>query len=423
MNSKTKTRPALTEGARPASNGSLAALLARSSRIERDSLTRPAFQERSSLPSLHTIGVDGQDHINISASAQSELGKLLSIRSMIPFTYDAFGHFTSIEGFQFFIRSKTLDDVYRDLSPARARMRAEKEPVQSRVKHQRALVLDAMHQRIVQLDALREAFVREELPFDLYIVNGDGARMRPANTEWLVEGLTKIRRALQRGHTPLYLEYLDGDHTKTTSSMSVKQKLAYQRHLLRQRFLDETSLAKLEEREEREILEAETRERIAREHRAAEKAAAALPEGAEPIEGLHLTTDVAVEVPPNDNRPVVVEQMDPTTLVRTSCVGYDRMGHYADGRTEVLEAWSDHCGWNSLTVNATIAADPIKATTCVGVDKWFELLSGRKILAVHNAEDCGFKTTEAATDLPAAADAAEEAVDVIEDEQGPAPIV
>ena len=58
---------------------------------------------------------DGVDHINIWESAETQLGRSLSLGYRIPFVHNIFGRFCSIRTYWLFIRSVNKEDAIRYL--------------------------------------------------------------------------------------------------------------------------------------------------------------------------------------------------------------------------------------------------------------------------------------------------------------------
>ena len=61
---------------------------------------------------VNTLKKDGQDHINISQNAVTDLGLSLNPEIAIDFEHPVFGKFNSLTGFWYFLKSKERDDSH-----------------------------------------------------------------------------------------------------------------------------------------------------------------------------------------------------------------------------------------------------------------------------------------------------------------------
>lgn len=155
---------------------------------------------RSNLPNLDRIGDDGYDHINIWENGITELGKVLSHTSDIPFTHSVYGKFRSVEGFWHYIRSVSRDDRCRMYYGNRARMFGKSLESQQ-VDNFREIIMDANWQKIRSYPLLMKEIELSDQPFDSYYYMGE-TRARAASAFWMIEGFEEIRTAIKNNRNP-----------------------------------------------------------------------------------------------------------------------------------------------------------------------------------------------------------------------------
>lgn len=150
------------------------------------------------LETLDSIGVEGDDHINMDMSSQLLLGKALDLVTPLPFTDPVLGKFTSIEGFRCYIIHRPLSDEFRNGDVAHLR-KARKGLTPTSIQHYKALIMHSIYYRIEQCIPLKEAFIDSTLPFDCYGVDKSGGKYRRHHTGWLVPFVTILRQKYQSG--------------------------------------------------------------------------------------------------------------------------------------------------------------------------------------------------------------------------------
>jgi len=165
------------------------------------------IKDPSSSPML--LGKDGEDHINIWESGDTELGQLLSHRSRIPLRHNIFGKFVNIESFWHYIRSKERDDRIRTMGGQKLHAFAKK-LTDCRVVNFKAIIMDANWQRVSSNLDLVTNICDSSLPFDCYYVNRhSGVRVRPTFFKWFIQGYEEIRKALKESREPNFQFLLD----------------------------------------------------------------------------------------------------------------------------------------------------------------------------------------------------------------------
>lgn len=172
----------------------------------------PSFvRSASKLRPLNEIGADGVGHINMWYKGKTDLGKALSLDIDLPFTHPVFGRFTCLKGFWHYVVSKSHDDAYRDLTGGDLRKYANKDESR-KVLNFRAAILQACWIRIKSYSVIADSLKASTLPLDSYYrFNGvdSGVPIRDKTTEWFVEGMELIRKALKDGVEPDFTRFMN----------------------------------------------------------------------------------------------------------------------------------------------------------------------------------------------------------------------
>lgn len=160
-------------------------------------------EDKSTLPPVEQVGIDGMDHINIWEKGSTELGVALSHMADLPFTHEVYGKFRSIEGFWHYIRSINRDDRTRMMAGYKAKKFGDTLESQ-RVDDFKAIIMDANWQKIKQYPPIVDEIKNSTLPFDIYYLfnNDENVRIRPASAFWLLDGFNVIRDAIKEGKVP-----------------------------------------------------------------------------------------------------------------------------------------------------------------------------------------------------------------------------
>lgn len=157
----------------------------------------------------NTRGADGEDHINISPYAATELGRAISNEVAVDVRHKIFGKFRSVTGFWYYIKSKERDDRCRQLI-AKGLKDFTKGLTLSEVKNFRAIILDTVWMKVEQYPAIREALRESTLPFECYFEDRNtGLRQRPNYFSWFLDGMNEIRSAIQEDRLPDLERFLD----------------------------------------------------------------------------------------------------------------------------------------------------------------------------------------------------------------------
>ena len=173
--------------------------------------------QKTNMPELTEIGLDGVDHVNVWEYAQTNLGKALNTLADLPFVHDAHGQFKSIEGFWFYIRCIAPDEKLREVKGTPARkycQKLEADPSKlQRVPNFRRIIADACWQKITAYPVLAEELKSLTIPLDGYFVRNEktqvdgvekevGVRVRVTSSIWVIPALQEIRLALQENRKP-----------------------------------------------------------------------------------------------------------------------------------------------------------------------------------------------------------------------------
>lgn len=184
-------------------------------------------EDKSALPPVEQVGIDGVDHINIWEKGSTELGVALSHMADLPFTHETYGKFRSIEGFWHYIRSVTRDDRTRMMAGYKAKKFGDTLESQ-RIDDFKAIIVDANWQKIKQYPPIIEEIKNSTLPFDIYYLfnNDENVRIRPASAFWLLDGFNVIRQAIKENKEPdfTFLKDKQSNFKKSTERNKSRSK-------------------------------------------------------------------------------------------------------------------------------------------------------------------------------------------------------
>lgn len=180
----------------------------------------------SVMPSLLRIGRDGENHVNIYAYGETDLGVMLSIDAVLPFVHEDFGSFNTIEGLRLWLHSVDNDNAFRTLDGVAAR-RYSKKIQQSRYVPNLAFhVLTATWNKIKQNTRLLEKIKNNILNYDCYYYtkpagnkSGDAnslIRMRPSYAPWFIDGMKVISDAIKAEKEPDLSYFIDNKEEMNT---------------------------------------------------------------------------------------------------------------------------------------------------------------------------------------------------------------
>lgn len=140
---------------------------------------------------------DGVTHINVYSKGRTELGQLLSNFSETPFKHEKYGHFASMEGYWYYIKTGCCHDELRRLYGASAKGRGVKyDPVQMDEADFKCLIFEGLTAKVRQNRYLRELLTKSELPLLHYFVYGSKVVELPQH-QWQLDHLEELRRTLK----------------------------------------------------------------------------------------------------------------------------------------------------------------------------------------------------------------------------------
>lgn len=154
-----------------------------------------------------TVGVvqwkaeeDGVDHINVSSSAKTQLGKLLTPAAPTPFTHPQIGPFASIDGLRFWLIDAAHDDRFR--TAANGMVHRLQQQIKDLVpgNEWQEIVAEAMWLRTLGYPEIAELMTANELPYRCYYLqelNSISLPVEVAMGRWLLPVLEEIGRALK----------------------------------------------------------------------------------------------------------------------------------------------------------------------------------------------------------------------------------
>lgn len=160
------------------------------------------------LSDLNGIGLDGENHINISDCGVTPLGQLLAFSNNLRFTSQHLGPFMNINALWRYITIDDCPETIRNMHNFEVR-RLAKEAKTHNVSNLPAIIMTAVYERIKQWPDICQAVVESDLPFDLYyypaVEEGkEKVRQRLSISSWVIEGIEEIRDALKEEREPCF---------------------------------------------------------------------------------------------------------------------------------------------------------------------------------------------------------------------------
>lgn len=138
---------------------------------------------------------DGVDHINISYSAATELGKFLSTRFRTPFIHPTFGEFESVEGlWQYLTREideETTQAVRSFYGNRNARHMSKL--AKRNVDNFKDIIFEVMANKIYTNSSFAKMLAENELPLLMYYVDTKGARVNVPFANWYIKQINQIK--------------------------------------------------------------------------------------------------------------------------------------------------------------------------------------------------------------------------------------
>ena len=147
---------------------------------------------------------DGEDHINISRHAQTDLGYRLDFDHPRGFDHPMLGSFRSLNSLFYFLRAKEPNDYIRNVIRGELREFVFDHcgGVYPTFPNYKAVMMHSAYIRIKSLTGYMKTLIDSTLPFDHYRELASGIRERNETTPWLVAGYEEIRKALKENREP-----------------------------------------------------------------------------------------------------------------------------------------------------------------------------------------------------------------------------
>lgn len=137
---------------------------------------------------------DGVDHIRISPSAKTLLGRLLANEAYTPFRHPVLGTFASLEAFWAYVRSGGEISWVRSLIGHQARQ-ATVQTAKVRRLNFREMICEGLELKIDQKEELKQLISANKLPFFRYELL-DGEPVVETTQPWFLSHLKKIAKGL-----------------------------------------------------------------------------------------------------------------------------------------------------------------------------------------------------------------------------------
>ena len=184
------------------------------------------FNARPRVPTPHT---DGVDHINVSGRAQTELGEVLWIESLLPFNHDIIGRCTSVGAAWDFLTTGCNDPGLRTMPRHTRRHIVEElrsnEYTRFTMTHGNYIFIDLLWSQINQIPRLKEELKKTTLPFDCYQLEGElMLPFRSRISRRLVESIECVRNAIH-ADIPPSAEEITGGKTRDEAYAQFKRNV------------------------------------------------------------------------------------------------------------------------------------------------------------------------------------------------------
>lgn len=162
------------------------------------------FKKKHSKDAIDfNVEEDGITHINIYSKGKTELGRLLSNFAHTPFKHPKYGHFSSVEGFWYWISTGKVNDTLRSIYGYQAKKAGlavretnAKNGIQVEVENFQGEIKKAILCKIEQNDRLKNMLKNCDLPLTHYYVWGEAGNQRvtyPFKYSWIHEYINDVR--------------------------------------------------------------------------------------------------------------------------------------------------------------------------------------------------------------------------------------
>jgi hypothetical protein len=138
---------------------------------------------------------DGTDHINVYTKGKTHLGRALCNPSDCNIEHPYFGHFRTLEGLWFYMKTGFVDDEFRLIKGLAAREKGKGMPSRHYGPFSKMFKL-GMLEKLQRNPELQKELMENELPLAHYYVKGDGTPIPLSRHQWQLDFWTLMRSAL-----------------------------------------------------------------------------------------------------------------------------------------------------------------------------------------------------------------------------------
>lgn len=142
-----------------------------------------------------TEEIDGIDHINVYSKGKTDLGRWLSNFAESPFEHPCHGHFQSVEGYWYWLKTGQRHDSLRLLSGCHAKRKGRSYST-IHCDDFKYYIEIALYSKVIQHPEWHEPIRNSTLPFTHYYVYGNNIKY-VEGSEWIMDILEDIRYQLQ----------------------------------------------------------------------------------------------------------------------------------------------------------------------------------------------------------------------------------
>lgn len=141
--------------------------------------------------------MDGYDHINVYSKGRTTLGRWMSNFTRTPFRHPEYGHFVSMEGFWYYVKTGFQHEHLRPLWGASAKTAGRMLPkVEMQEDRFREVICSGISAKL-RANLLAQRRLKEcELPFTHYYLYGDRIVM-PKDHTWQLDHWHHLRNELR----------------------------------------------------------------------------------------------------------------------------------------------------------------------------------------------------------------------------------
>ena len=165
--------------------------------------------------------IDGKDHVNISITGDTELGRMLSPEWVSKFVHPVLGPFDHMTGFWTYSKSKSHADYYRSAKPSNClNFAKEHDDNVTNVANFKAVILSGIYNKIMQNEKLKNLVKGNDLKFEIYFTkiheeDNEGSKISyiikipSPYSKWMIGIYEEARKAVQEDREPDYSKFRD----------------------------------------------------------------------------------------------------------------------------------------------------------------------------------------------------------------------